>query len=434
MQPPMELQYAAQNVRPLRPRTGVNPFMWVLSAVIWTIAGGASLYLLGFLVAFLFGVPFGYLTPVAALLLLASLATLAGGMRRSRDVAVVYYLEQAVRLNLPLPPMIRAAEQSERRSLRRRLEKLCARLEDGWPVADALADAAPGLPRRVLGLVEAGENTGRLATALRRLVVQRDLIPAGNPVHSIFYRWYPLILFTGSGGILQMLVIFVLPKYEQIMRDYHLTVPTSMRLLVSLSDWFGWAVISVSSFILIVFCGRMLRQVITPGTAAPGPLRAPLDVLCWYLPVLRGISRHRAMADVCHVCADALDAGIGIENAVADAARVRNNVVLDRLLRRWRDRMIAGEPIDQAARSAGMPELMAGMLATARAGDDTPGVFRFLARYYEARFSRSAVLLRGAIAPGIAIGFGALVAVIALGIFQPLVAMMENLCPGMGVR
>ncbi|MDB5301628.1 MAG: gspF [Phycisphaerales bacterium] len=434
MQPPIDLQYAGHNVRLLRPRSGVHPFMWLAAAVLWTIAGAASLYLLAIVVAFVFGGIFSYLTPVGALLLLACLATLAGGIRRARDVAVVYYLEQAVRLNLPLPPMIRAAEQGERRSLRRRLKKLCMRLEDGWPVADALADAAPGLPRRVLGLVEAGENSGRLATALRRLVVQHDLIPAGNPVHRIFYRWYPLILCAGSGGIVQMLVIFVLPKYTQIMQDFHLTAPRSMRLLISLSDWLGWFAVLGATLILLVYSGRMFRQVISPRAASPGPLRAPMDVLCWHLPVLRGISRHRALADVCHVCADALDAGIGIENAVADAARVRTNAVLDWRLRRWHDRMIGGMPVDEAARAAGMPQLMAGMLATARSGEDTPEVFRFLARYYEARFSRSAVLLRGAVVPGIAIGFGALVAIVALGIFQPLVAIMENLCPGMGVR
>jgi type II secretory pathway component PulF len=432
--PPLEIQYAAMHTRPARPKGRVNPWLWLLSALMWTVAGGGAIFLLGLAVAFLFGKTPGYLTPIGTVLVLVSLAALTSGIRRSWDLAVSYYLEQAVRLNLPLPPLIRAAEQSERnRALRRRLVKLRERLEDAWPVADALAAAAPGLPRRVLGLVEAGENTGRLAAALRRIVARRDLIPVANPVNAIFYRWYPLILLTGAGAIMQLLMVFAMPKYQMLLKNFGVQIPASMRLLIATADWTGWLIPAFAAFILLVFCGRTLRRVITPRAASPGPLRAPLDVLCWYLPVFRSVSRHRAMADTCHVCADALDAGMGIENAVADAARVKNNVILEWRLRRWHEYLIGGEPIEQAARSAGMPELLAGMLATARAGDDTPEVFRFLARYYDSRFSRAALLLRGATVPAVAIICGALVTVVALGVFQPLAALMAKLSPGTGV-
>jgi type II secretory pathway component PulF len=71
--------------------------------------------------------------------------------------------------------------------------------------------------------------------------------------------------------------------------------------------------------------------------------------------------------------------------------------------------------------------LLGAMLATPQTVAETQDVLHFLCRYYDGKFSRAATLLRGAIIPATAIGFGIVVCLIALGIFQPLVAVINKL-------
>ena len=133
------------------------------------------------------------------------------------------------------------------------------------------------------------------------------------------------------------------------------------------------------------------------------------------------------MADVCNVLADALEAGHAPPQALTNAAELKLNAVLRRRLRRWAQRVEAGVPLADAARAARMPKLLVGMLSSA-SGADVPRVLQFLARYYESRFSRASELLRGAILPTMAVGFGALVLLIACSLLLPLADLADAMC------
>src|SRR5215213_9717495 len=103
---------------------------------------------------------FAAFSPILGVLLLISVAMFFRGLRRSRAVAALNYVEQAVRLNLPLPPMLLAAERGETGRLRTKLRRLRERLENGYPLAAAMDRTLPGLPARTIGLVAAAERTG----------------------------------------------------------------------------------------------------------------------------------------------------------------------------------------------------------------------------------------------------------------------------------
>jgi hypothetical protein len=60
------------------------------------------------------------------------------------------------------------------------------------------------------------------------------------------------------------------------------------------------------------------------------------------------------------------------------------------------------------------------------AAADAAGTFEFLARYYDGRFSRAAALLEGAVVPAMVFFFAFFVASAALGMFLPLVDLMNR--------
>src|SRR5262249_6940233 len=106
------------------------------------------------------------------LLLLVIGTSAATAARRRRGANLLNYLEQAVRLNLPLPRIVRAIGESESGRFASDLETAREALEAGQSLATVL-EVVPDVPPRVIGLIAAAERAGRLPQVLSRLMQQR---------------------------------------------------------------------------------------------------------------------------------------------------------------------------------------------------------------------------------------------------------------------
>jgi general secretion pathway protein F len=342
---------------------------------------------------------------------------------------VVNYLDQVARLNLPLPAMLRAAELSERRPVRRRLRKLRERIEEGEQIAPSLRRAAPGLSVRIIGMVAAAEHSGRLAHGLRRVVKRNSPRKPPNVVGQIYLRWYPLVLFVFTGGAMLLIANFILPKYQSIMGSFGMQAPPSTRFLIATADVLAPLAFAVGVLAVLLFCARMLATILSARSPDQSVLAWPADWIMWHLPIARSITRSQALADACHAIADALEAGRPLDWALYEASEVPTNLVLQRRLLHWGRGVTAGNSAADAARAARMPEFVCGMIASALATSDLPQVMDFLARYYEGRFSRAAQVLRAAAIPALAICFGLVVLLIAHSLFDPIIRLMDHLLP-----
>src|SRR3954471_24046363 len=192
--------------------------IWLSMAAGWAIVGAAIVAALVLLVAWVSRSRVASsASPAAGMLLLAALGATARGARRARATAVLGYVEQAVRLNLPLPPMLRAAAAGgESRLTRRAINRVRERLEDGYSVSDALSHSLPGLPAQSAALLLASERVGRLPQALGRALEPGRRLPSRRDASAaILLRWYPMVLIPGTAIVIAMYVIFVLPKYQQ---------------------------------------------------------------------------------------------------------------------------------------------------------------------------------------------------------------------------
>src|SRR5688572_28024994 len=88
--------------------------------------------------------------------------------------------------------------------------------------------------------------------------------------------------------------------------------------------------------------------------------------------------------------------------------------------------MRQGADTADAAKAARLPDLLVGLLRTA-AGADMAELLRFVARYYDGRFSRGVVLLRAALVPAAAIGTGVPVCLFVLSLYLPLIRLIDGM-------
>ncbi len=324
------------------------------------------------------------------------------GLRRRRAAVVVAYLEQAVRTNLPLPRLLAAAGRSEPRGTADRLDAVRAELEAGRPIADAVRSAVPEVSPRAAALIAAGDRVGRLPAALHRLVAEQRHRHVEDSTERAYVTAYPVAVLSLAAFVTMLVCVFILPKFAQILHDFHAATPWPMRVLVGLTDVLPW-----EWLVLLIGAGAVAASMVRGRRWLFAPLH-----------------RRRDMADAFRVAADATDAGEPLDAAVRLAAGLPVHAGLGAALGRWADGMAAGQTPADGARAAGLPPLVSGLVATS-AGPAVGDAVRFLARHYSARHDAALQVVRRLAVPAVAVSLGAVVTVLALAVFLPLVNLID---------
>lgn len=398
--------------------------MMILSAVFWLVAGVIALFVATLVMSFLPAAG-GVLGPFAGLLMLLIFARSARRLRRSRGAMVLFYLKQAVSLNLPIPPMLAAAEASEPGTLGWRLRGVRMAIEEGYTIGEALEARVPELPARAVDMVIAGERIGRLTPVLESISAE-ERTAARDYTYGPMLGWnYGIVLILFMSLTLAGVSYFIMPKFREIFEDFGSTMPWQTQMTFEIVGHVG-VLLPLSILVIVAVAGWALRQSLHGIEGACRPFAAITDRLVWVTPVARSAARDRGLGDACRIIAEALKAGDTLESAAFEAGSLKTNLMLRRRLQRFADALRTGQPMRDAAEDARMPKLMVGMLATGQAVSDPVMVFDFLAGYYTGRFSRAATLAREAVLPLVVILISLVVGWVVYSMMLPLVVLINT--------
>lgn len=367
------------------------------------------------------------------LILVVAMRFGAQALRHRRGMTVLGYVEQAVRLNLPLPRMLWAAQQGESGLVAQRLGAVEAALEGGVPLSTALESQVPELPRRAVHLARAGEALGQLPATLRRLLREDRRQDHGEVSERIFAVVYPLFMILALCGGLAFSLVFVLPKFQRVFTDFRVPLPDPLIWMSRVGVYLAPTALILILVGASIYLGLKLRELLAPywGPKVQGP--ALWDHVLWHTPLWGKLLCHGGLGDALGVIGQAMDSGFPLDRALAQADGLKLNGVLRQHLRQWQAHLTAGLSASEAARQAGLPPLVSGMLATAELSGDAPAALKFLAHYYTGQFSRGLILLRAAVVPALAIFFGIIIGLMALGLFMPMVELIKTVMPQKGV-
>ena len=405
---------------------------FILEMLFWMLAAGVLLFGLGVAVGLVAAPAFGYIAAILMLGAMPLIVRVAQTIRRRRAIAAIAYLEQAVRLNLPLSRMLYAAQRSERGPLVQRLGAFRQLLEDGYPIGAALEAGVPEVPEREAALIEASERVGRLPQALHKLVAEQAADAARRQIQDVaFYRTYPFVMAVVISSVLAMVMIFVMPKYETIFHDFNIRLPQITEYTLATARVLGPILLAGVAAAVLVWTGLALWQMFHPVRFTSVVGRGVRDRIIWATPVAHGIARDRGLADAFDLIAGALHNAMPLDRAFAEASHLEINGALRVRFERWAQGILGGASIADAARAAPMPPLVAGMLVNVRGPEAAAEVFRFLARYYHTRYSRTAALANAATVPLVVFCFAALVTCVAMSLFVPIISLIDHLVPAM---
>ena len=386
-----------------------------------------SLYMLAFLggTALVFAGSFGFAV-LPGVLLVLTVALVLRSIRRRRGLAVLGYLDQAMRMNQPLPESLSAAADGEVRWLRRRLYSVRDALVGGVPVGTALEVCVPEIPQVTARTIGAAEKLGVVAPILRSIVQREQVRRESIGDQWILMRFYPVAVLGTGIMIVWMLCTFVTPKFDRIFRDFRVSSGPWLKGLVYFGDYVLPAALVVLGCVIWLYVALRLWEIFLPHRRRSA-WQGPVDWLAWYVPPARGYTQAACLASAMQMLASGVAAGFRLPDAVLQALQVRQNEVFSGRLEEWHRAMLAGESMADAARRARLPKLVVGMLNCP--GASLADTLRFLSLHYSDRFSRCASVLRGAVVPGLTLLFGCGVLVVAMGLFDPIVRLIKAVLP-----
>ncbi len=383
------------------------------------IAAGAGFASLPSLVAVLCGVTLIVLPPLLGALYVVYFAFGLPLRRQERARLLLDLIETGLeRGESPERTLLSMSRQNVRK-LGRPLGQLAARLEEGLRFGEALELTPGALPPQATAMVRAGLELGNLARVLpgcRRLL--RD--GSAQVCHA---HHYLMIFAFGTSPlwlvVFGMLVVFVLPKFQQIGQDMGVV---SLGFMGGLLEWSGLLIAGQTVLVLALWLGVILYCG-GPRLANWLAQHAPFswDRLASRVPW----RRHRMQRDFSTVLAVALDAGLPEARAVMLAGEGTGNEV-------FRARAVAA--VQDLQRGVKLPEALARMddegefrwrLANATFGRG--GFLNALAGWQESLDARAFQKEQTAAqlaTTGLVVLNGVLVALLAVGLFQMLTSLI----------
>ncbi len=173
-------------------------------------------------------------------------AKLTGRITTKDRIVFSRQLATLLGAGLPLSQSLRTvAEQTENKQLRSVVEEILTDIEGGKALSEAFAKHPTVFNKVFLALVQAGEASGTLDDALKRIAAQQEKDAAVmSKIKGALT--YPVIVLFVIFGVMAFMMLTVVPQVEKLYKDMNQTLPFLTQVMVSAANFtiqFWWAIL-----------------------------------------------------------------------------------------------------------------------------------------------------------------------------------------------
>lgn len=232
-------------------------------------------------------------------------------------------LSTLIGAGLPLATSLRTvAEQTNGKAMKSIVEEILAKVESGKTLHESFS-AYPDIFNGVyLALIKAGETSGTLDLALKRLADQEEKDAAMmSKIRGALV--YPAIIFVVIIAVLAFMMIMVVPQVQGLYEDMHKELPGLTKFLVGISNFFGqfwWLVAMVIVGIAIAAWYAVKR---TPAG------RKVADAFKLHVPIFGGLFRKLYVSRFARTAEMMLATGVPMLDSIKIAIDATSNVVVE---------------------------------------------------------------------------------------------------------
>lgn len=322
---------------------------------------------------------------------------------------------------LPLATSLRTViEQTQARGMKKIAEEILINVESGKSLHESFALHPEVFNGVYLALIKAGEASGTLDLALKRLAEQEEKDAAMlSKIRGAMV--YPGIILGVVLGVLAFMMTTVVPQVRQLYDDMGETIPGITQVLVDISDFFGnfwWLV-------LIILVGVVSGCIYAVKRTPAG--RKVMDSIKIHVPIFGGLFRKLYVSRFARTAEMMLATGVPMLDSVAIAIDATNNVVVEEEYRKVLEPIKGGKALSGALKDR---EYMLPLVPQmASIGEESGKIDEMLgkaAQVYENELDTQINNISTMVEPILMVIMAGLIGVVIAGTLLPIYSLVSN--------
>ena len=304
-------------------------------------------------------------------------------------------------------------ESATNKSFARVIQDLRESLDAGRELSTAMRRHTECFTPFYLSMVRVGEMTGRLEEVFLRLFDHLEFDRDMRDRVKTAMR-YPTFVIIAMIAAMVVVNVFVIPQFEKVFQSFHAELPLMTRILITTSRF------------TVEYWPVMLGAALAAFFGVRAWTRTVSGRLAWdrwklRFPIAGKIIHKATMARFARSFALSIRSGVPIVQALSVVAQTADNAYLTMRLDQMRDGVERGESILRTATNAQVfTPIVLQMIAVGEESGSLDDLMDEIAQMYEREVDYELKTLSSQIEPILITFLGAMVLVLALGIFLPI--------------
>ena len=287
-------------------------------------------------------------------------------------------------------------------------------IESGLSLSEAISRHPGQFDELYRNLVRAGEGAGVLETVLDTIASYKENIEAlkGKIKKALFY---PIMVMAVALLVSAVLLIYVVPQFEQFFANFGADLPAFTKLVITMSEFMQawWWVF------LIAIVGGVFGMLY--GMKHSPKFKHGVDRIVLKIPVIGQIMHNSAVARFARTLAVTFKAGVPLVEALDNVAGATGNAVYERAVYRIRDDVAVGYPVNMAMKQVNLfPHMVIQMAAIGEEAGALDAMLFKVAEYYEQEVNNAVDALSSLLEPIIMVFIGVVVGAMVIAMYLPI--------------
>jgi len=311
------------------------------------------------------------------------------------------------------------ADDMENKYFQATIRTMRSDIQGGMDFSTALSKYPRIFSIGYVSLVKAGEATGRLYRSMTDLAVYLEKsMNLREKVKSALS--YPLFVMSFAFVVVALVVLFLIPKFQEIFAQAGAELPWLTRMVVNVSEASlrFWPFLLAAAFIGGFLFIKMLKI---------RKFRFQIDKLILKIPIIGKEIIHKSlMSRFSHTLGALLSGGVPLSTSLDITGQVVAHLPTSEAIRQIRDRVVAGANMsDEIKLQSLFPSLVSKMVAVGERTGTISEMLKRTANYYDDELDNTLQKLTALVEPVLIIFIGGFICVIIVALYLPIFTVTQ---------
>lgn len=312
------------------------------------------------------------------------------------------------------------SEQTENEKMKEAIKKLQSGVEKGSTLSDTMRLERDVFPDLLISMTAAGEASGSLEISIERMAIQFE---KEAKLKALVKKamMYPIVLFVVAIGVMVLMLVYVIPQFEDMFEQIGSELPIYTKVIISISEFIQNRWYILAAIVLAVILSYKMYCKTESG-------RRKTDAIKLKLPIFGTIAKKTACARFSRTLATLLKSGMPLMDALDIVANTMENVVFKEALLKAKNGVALGFDLSGQLKATKIfPAMVIHMVSIGEETGNMEEMLNNVANYYDEEVETSTGQITALMEPVIIVIMALIVAVLVLAIYGPISKLYEDL-------